>query len=364
MNNRLKNLKSRLARRKLDAMLVSQPDNRRYLSGFTACDHDIQESSGLLLIPRQGQPLLLTDSRFEILARQEAPDFEVTLYRKGLNTLLEKLLPALNIKRLGFESHYTLHSTARKLQQSCTKVETTIIPLTGLIEKMRLCKEAEELAIIEKSVHLNEQVFQEIFQQLRPGMTEIDIAMRLENLMRHKGAERPSFDTIVASGPNGALPHAVPGHRAIKKGEPIVIDMGLTLAGYCSDMTRTVVVGQPSNKTTEIIRIVRQAQLAGMATIRTGLTGKQVDSAARKIIQKAGYGHAFGHGLGHGVGLAVHEPPSLSPRYTRKLQEGMVVTVEPGIYLEGWGGVRLENMVVVEKNGCRLLNQDSTGLDI
>ncbi|MBU0682268.1 MAG: Xaa-Pro peptidase family protein [Proteobacteria bacterium] len=357
-------LKTRLHRRDLDAVLISQPHNRRFLSGFTPLDHGIEESAGLLLIPSKGRPFLLTDSRFELAARHEAPDFEVILYRKGLLPLLKKLFTRLSIKRCGFESHYTLHSSAEKLLSLGAKLDVELVPLSGIVEKMRLCKDKEALTKIEQAVLLNEEVFQEVYGQMRPGMTEIEVALQIETTMRLRGAERPSFDTIVAAGPNGALPHAVPTSRALKEGEPIVIDMGLILAGFCSDMTRTVVLGPPDSQTAKIIRLVRKAQLAGMAAIKAGVTGKQVDSKARAVIKEAGYGDKFGHGLGHGVGLAVHEAPGLSPRYTKKLQVGMVVTVEPGIYIEGWGGVRLENMVVVEQGGCRLLNRDTTFLDI
>lgn len=357
-------LKQRLGRRQLDGFLISQPENRRFISGFAALDHSIQESAGVLFIPRRGQPILLTDSRFELDARQETTGFSVQLYTKGMLPLLRTLLEQYQVKRLGFESHYTLHSTSTDLFEMCRKIKVEPVATIGLVEHMRRCKSPDELHKIQAAVTLNEAVFQEVYRSMKPGMTEIEIAIHIETLMRQKGAERPSFDTIVASGPHGASPHAVPGHRHIKAGEPIVIDMGLILDGYCSDMTRTVVLGKPTPKTTEIIRIVRTAQRAGMAAIRPGVTGKQVDHAARQVIQDAGYGKHFGHGLGHGVGLAVHEAPNLSPRYTKKLQAGMVVTVEPGIYIEDWGGVRLENMVVVTKEGYRNLNHDTTGLDI
>lgn len=357
-------LKSRLARRNLDAILVSQPDNRRFLSGYTAADHGIQESAGLLFIPRRGKPILLTDSRFELDAIRQAKDFTVQLYTKGMLPLLEIFLQDHCIKRLAFESHYTLHETSERLFKMCKKTGVEPVATTDLIENMRLCKTEDAVAKLQASVLLNEQVFQEIHRQMQPGVTETDLAIQIEALMRQRGAERPSFDTIVAAGENGASPHAVPGSRKLKEGEPIVIDMGLVLDGYCSDMTRTVVLGRPTEKTTQIIRIVRRAQLAGINAVRAGKTGKQVDQAAREIIKKAGYGTCFSHGLGHGVGLAVHEQPSLSPRYTKKLRAGMVVTVEPGIYIKGWGGVRLENMVVVTKDGCVNLNQDTTCLDL
>ncbi|MEN8140036.1 MAG: aminopeptidase P family protein [Thermodesulfobacteriota bacterium] len=364
MTSRLQTLRRRLARRRLDAILISQPENRRFLSNFSAPDHGIQESSGLLLIPRRGEPMLLTDSRYQIQAEQEAEGFQVILYPKGVVALLSDLLPRLGIKRLAFESHYTLHSFGLKLAEMGQKKKCELVPITDLIESMRICKEEEEVAALEESVLLNERVFQEILPQMQPGMSEIEVAMLLENRMRQLGAEGPSFATIVASGENGALPHAVPGQRRLREGEPIVIDMGLIAAGYCSDMTRTVVLGQPAPKTREIIRIVRQAQLAALAGLKPGRTGRQVDQLAREIIADAGYGSAFGHGLGHGVGLAVHEAPSLSPRYNKVLRAGMVVTVEPGIYLEGWGGVRLESMVLVTEDGCRLLNRDTSFLDL
>ncbi len=360
----LSRLQRLLARRRFDALLVSQPENRRYLSGYSATDSSIAESSGVLLIPRRGTPLLLTDSRFELHAREEAVGFEVLLYAKGLLVLLEGLLPRLGVKRLAFEGHWTLYATARKLIDMTAKQGIEAQPLSGLVEELRLCKGREELAGIEKSVLLNETVFQDIVATLREGETEREVALRIENAMRARGAERPSFDTIVAGGPNGARPHAVPGARPLRRGEPIVIDMGLILSGYCSDMTRTVVLGTPDEKTVHLVRIVRQAQLAAIAAIRAGITGREADRAARQVIRRAGFGDNFGHGLGHGVGLAVHEAPSLNRRNGKKLRAGMVITIEPGIYLPGWGGIRLENMGVVAEGGCRILNRDTTMLDL
>jgi Xaa-Pro aminopeptidase len=364
MTSSLPAIQNSLKRRKLDGLLITQPENRRYLSGYTATDSSISETSGVLLIPVKGTPFLLTDSRFELHAKEEAEGFEVVLYPKGMLALLKNLLPKLKIKRLGFESHYMLHSSAEKMSSALGKKNVELVPLTDLVEKMRLRKQSEEIEKIQKSVLLNEEVFQEVFKGLKPGMTEVEVALQIETTMRLKGAERPSFDTIVAGGPNGALPHAVPSNRPLKKSEPVVIDMGLILDGYCSDMTRTVVLGTPDSKTKKLFRLVRKAQKAGMAAIKAGVIAKDVDRAARQVIEKAGYGDKFGHGLGHGVGIAVHEPPSLSKRSRKKLKEGMVVTVEPGVYLPGWGGIRLENMVEVRADGCRNFNRDTTFLDI
>jgi len=357
-------IKSALRRRKLDGLLVTQPENRRYLSGYSARDTSIAESSGALLIPVKGQPVLLTDSRYQLQAESEAAGFEVLLYRRNLITSLQNILPARGIRRIGFESYYVLHKTAVALAEMARKFSLEPVPVSGLIERLRVTKNAEEIARIRKAVALNEEVFQEVYAGLRPGQTERQVAITIEMTMRSKGAEGPSFETIVAGGPNSAHPHAVPADRPLREGEPIVIDMGTRLEGYCSDMTRTLVLGQPDEKTVELVRLVRKAQRAALNTIRAGVSAQEVDRSARRIIAGQGYGKQFGHGLGHGVGLAVHEPPALNKRSRRKLAAGMVVTVEPGIYLPGWGGIRLENMVVVRENGCEILNRDTTFLDI
>lgn len=366
MNNtkRIKKIQAGLRRKKIDAILITQPHNRRYLSGYTAADHDIGESSGALLIPARKAPLLLTDFRFLIQAEREVKGMQVELYPKGMHALLKELLPDLGITSLAFESHYTLHSVAEKLQTICKKLSISLRPNNGMVEKMRLIKDQKEIDKLRRSVHLNEQVFQTIYKTIYPGQTEIDIALALESTMRRKGAESPSFESIVATGARSALPHAVPGPVKIVKNKPLMIDMGLILDGYCSDMTRTFALGKPCKQYRQIHRLVRKAQLAGIKKIRAGVSAAAVDKAARDIITDAGYGKHFGHALGHGVGLAVHEEPRLSSRSRKRLKAGMVVTVEPGIYLPGWGGVRLENMVVVGEDGCEVLNQDTTWLDI
>ncbi len=357
-------IQKRLRRRKIDALLVSQPDNRFYLSNFSALDHSISESSGYLLIPRSGTPLLLTDFRYQIQAEQEAGFFDVLIYKRGLFNLLERLLKSLGIHSLAFEAHYFLFNQAEELRLICQNHHVKLIPTSNLIEKIRLIKTSHEIDLIKRSVQLNEHVFQEVYPSICSNDTEIDIALRLENAMRFHGSERPGFDTIVATGPNGAKPHAVPGRTRIIPGLPLIIDMGLILAGYCSDMTRSIVLGSPTPKTINIFRIVRKAQLAGMESIKAGAICKDVDSAARSIISDAGFSSCFGHSLGHGVGVAVHEKPRIGPRCLNKLQSGMIVTVEPGIYIPDWGGVRFENMVLVTRYGHENFNRNVTFLDI
>ncbi|MBU0946996.1 MAG: Xaa-Pro peptidase family protein [Proteobacteria bacterium] len=363
-SKRIESVQALLRRKKIDALLVSQPQNRRYLSGYTPIDHNIGESSGVLLIPARRPPLLLTDFRFQIQAENEVSDLEIMLYPKGLIALLHELLPDLAISCLAFESQYTLHSVAAQMQAMADTIGLTLLPVNGLIEEMRLIKSEDEIDKIRRSVLLNEQVFQQIYETIVLGQTEIDIALSLEASMRKLGAESPSFETIVATGRRSALPHAIPGPVAIEANQPLMIDMGLLLDGYCSDMTRTFVPGTRNSKYIEIHRLVRKAQQAATNTIRAGISGAAVDKAARSIISDAGYGDYFGHALGHGVGLAVHEEPRLSSRNRKHLRAGMIVTIEPGIYLPDWGGVRLENMAVVREDGCEILNQDTTWLDI
>lgn len=361
---RIDKIKKVLGRKKLDALLVSQPQNRLYLSGYTASDHGIAESSGHLLIPRKGTPYLFTDFRFQEQAEKEAEGFKVELYPKGLIQLLRQILPDLGLKKIGFESDYTLHSTSELFFGLNQSHSVDMSPTAGIIEKFRRIKEEDELELIRKSVHLNEKVFQKTFKSISTEDTEIDLALQIAAEMKRKGAEKESFDTIVASGSNSSLPHAVPGRNRLTRNAPLLIDMGLILNGYCSDMTRSFYIGKPDKKYVEIHRIVRKAQKAGIAAVRAGVTGKEVDAAARKIITDSGYGKYFGHSLGHGVGLEVHEEPRVSPRSRKKLRENMVITIEPGIYIPGWGGIRLENMVIVHKDGCEELNSDTTQLDL
>lgn len=362
--DRILRLQTGLRRRHIDGLLVSQPDNRRYLSGYTAPDHGIQESSGLLLIPAKGRPYLLTDARFTLQAEAEAQLFLVELYSRGLLPLLERLINRLGLQSLAFESDYLLHSTFQRLAGMANKRGLTLVPQLGLIEAMREVKSADELELLRASTRLNETVFQSVYATIEPGMTEREIALALELTMREMGAEGPSFPTIVAFGTNAARPHAVPTDRELQAGDLVLIDMGLIHRGYCSDMTRTFVAGRPDRTYIDRHRVVRAAMQAGIGAIRAGVTGAEVDRVARQVIADAGYGDHFGHSLGHGVGLAVHEAPRLSRTNRKKLRAGMVVTVEPGIYLPEWGGIRLENMVVVGEHGPEVLNRDTTGLDL
>jgi Xaa-Pro aminopeptidase len=361
---RVAQLQERLKRKRVSAFLVTDPANRRYLSGYSAVDHSIRESSGVLLVPARGTPYLLTDSRFSLQAEEEGAGFAVRLYNRGLAASLKQLLPELGVRRLGFEGGYILYTTYKRLEKTCRELGVSLTPLDGTVEKQRMVKTGEEIEKIRAAVLLNEQVFRKIHAAIRPGMTEREVALALEREMMLSGAESPSFETIVAFGENAAKPHAVPTGRELQEGDAVLVDMGLVLDGYCSDMSRTFVAGRPNRTFTDRLRIVRRAQQEAVHLIREGVTCREVDGAARRVIREAGYGKFFGHALGHGVGLDVHEEPRLSSRSRRKLRQGMIVTVEPGIYLPGWGGIRQEDMVVVRKNGCEVLNTDTTFLDL
>lgn len=351
---RVRRIRAVLRGRGLDAWLVTSPHNRRYLSGFTADDADMSESAGALLILAH-EAILLTDGRYTTQADMETLGWRIIEYKKGLARALKGLAGECTMRRVGYEPGFLTCRRFDAIKKALD--ETEFLSLAGRIEGMRACKTASELGVMRRAVSAAETVFDEVWEAIRPGMTERQVAWRIiEGLWNHAGG--PSFPPIVASGPNSALPHAVPTDRVVREGEPIIIDMGARLAGYCSDMTRTVFLGEPRPVFKGLYRAVRSAQLAAQARLRAGLTGREIDSVARAVIAEAGYGPQFVHSLGHGVGLAVHEAPSLSPRYLKKLQSGMVVTVEPGIYLPGEGGVRLENMAVIEDHGITVLNQD------
>ena len=342
-----------------DTLWIMQPENRRYLSGFKAGDTQLTESSGSLLITKTAS-LLVTDSRYTTEAESESVDFEVITLKKGLADGLPDLLKRLGTRRLGFEeSHLTWglhHELAGKLRKLSPPVR--LVPLKGLVEEQREVKDKDEVRAMEASSNLMSDILAHVIGKLKPGATERQIAWQIEGLAREGGADSLAFPSIVASGPNSALPHAMPTERKIRAGEPITFDVGARLDGYCCDMTRTIFIDGPAAKMKEIYKTVRKAQLAGLAEIHPGVESTRPDSTAREIIRLAGFGDYFGHSLGHGVGLATHERPRLGPEKPVKLKQGMVVTVEPGIYIPRIGGVRLEEMVIIEKNGARVLTRD------
>jgi Xaa-Pro aminopeptidase len=340
----------------IDTLWIVQPENRRYLSGFKAQDGGLTESSGSLLITSSAA-LLITDSRYTTQAEQEVVGFEVVTQKGGLVEALSNALKQVRTKRLGFEGGYVIwelyKQVTERLPQQSPSIE--LVPLSGVIEEMREVKEPGEVEILRGSAKLMGDVLARVIRELEPGQTERDVAWRIETLIREQGADEASFPPIVASGPNSALPHATPTERALRETEPIILDVGARLEGYCSDMTRTVFLGEPSHEFKEIYTTVREAQISALKSVKPGMETTEADSIARDHIVKAGYGAYFGHSLGHGIGLAPHETPALGPLKPKALREGMVFTIEPGIYIPGKGGVRLEEMVILEKDGAELI---------
>lgn len=328
----------------LEAILFLSLENIRYLCGFTG-------SEGVLLVTKQGR-FFLSDFRYEAQAQKELRGAIFKRYRQKIDGLA-KLLKNLRIKRLGFEARAMNYEDFRHLQEKLPRLN--LRPLAKEISQLRALKSAEEIAKIRRAVKIATESFKSTLPKLKSGSKEKSIATMLEMQIMRRGGQKTAFPTIVASGPRAALPHGVASEKALKKGEMVVIDFGACWDGYHSDETVTVILGQPTRRLKKIYDLVRRAQEKAIKMIRPGASLKKIDQAAREIISRAGYGKFFGHGTGHGLGLAVHEEPRISPRATGVAEEGMVFTVEPGIYIPEWGGVRLEDLVLVTSKGCEKL---------
>ncbi|MDR2947468.1 MAG: Xaa-Pro peptidase family protein [Candidatus Adiutrix sp.] len=352
---RLSTLRGLMNEHQAEAVLVSSPANRRYYSGFKAQDGLIDESSGLLLVTRREQ-FLLTDSRYTEAALAEAPLFTVKTCRRGPGAELAGLGALKKVKTIAFEPEYLSVASLDRLCEALP--EHDFEPLPFSLDGPRAAKSPEEIKLVVKALAITEAAVGALWQNMVPGQTEAEAALFLDTEFRRLGADGPSFETIVASGPNAALPHAVPGPKKIKAGDTVVIDCGARYQGYCADITRTKIMGPPKKWQAEIYAVVKEAQRLAIAAIAPGVPANAVDKIARDYIASRGFGEFFGHGLGHGVGLFIHEAPSLSPRNVGPLQPGEIITVEPGVYLPGKGGVRLEQLVLVTEKGRRVLNHN------
>ncbi len=350
LKSRLQKLRQGLVEREIDAIFISQPENRYYLSGFDG-------SGGFLLITPQ-DTVLATDFRYLEQAKRQAPDFEVFPITGDVGDWFPRLVAELNLRKLGFEAGHITFAMYRQLSDILNKVKSPLklIPIDGLVESLRAIKEAEEIEFITKAVEMTDAAFAYIEDKLHTGMSEQEVAWEIEKFMREKGSQTIPFDIIVASGANSVLPHAKPSQRKISSGEPVVIDIGARIGGYSSDLSRTICLGL-NNIFNKVYDVVLGAQLAAVVMIKEGMSGDEADSLARTVIEEAGYGEAFGHGLGHGIGLAPHEQPRLGPKSTELLTSGMVFTIEPGIYLTDWGGVRIEDLVIMEGGKARVLSK-------
>ena len=347
IHSRLSRLRAALPDAGADALMVSQPENRVYLSGFTG-------SAGVLLVSAD-RKLIATDFRYFEQVGQECPDFELVPIEGDLSRVLPDLIARGASRRVAFESDYVAYATAQAWMDAVPDVQW--LPTKGIVAGLRAIKDEYEIATLRQAIALADDALAFGLASAKPGMTENELAWLIESHLRTHGAQGVAFDMTVACGPNGARPHAHAGETVLEAGQPIVIDMGARVHGYRSDLTRTIVLGQPKAPDLfwEIFNTVSRAQLAAEAALKPGMTAPEADRVARDLISAAGYGANFGHGLGHGVGLEIHEQPFLSRFSSAIIQPGMMITVEPGIYLPGWGGVRMEDIVMITEDGAEVL---------
>jgi Xaa-Pro aminopeptidase len=347
---RLESAGKELSERGLAYLVVSNISNVRYLSGFSG-------STAWLLVGRE-KTVLITDFRYKEQAEGEVyRGIEIKIDTREPLGVICDMAPGLKGK-VGFEAGSLTYAAYEKLRSSAGG----LTPVEGLIEELRKTKDSNEIASISKAAEIADAVFGEIIGEIRPGLSEVDVAARIDFLLRKRSSEVPAFKTIVASGAHASLPHATPTARIIRQGDLVKMDYGAIWDGYCSDITRTVVIGKASDKVKEVYDIVLEAQERAIVGIRAGVACRDVDKIARDYITANGYGENFGHGLGHGVGLEVHEGPRLSQKSEETLKAGNVVTVEPGIYIPGWGGIRIEDMVQAREDGCEVLTSADKSL--
>ena len=332
----------------LDAMLLTSEANCYYATGFMG--------EGIALVTRRGS-WYFTDSRYTEAADKAIGNAAVireVSREKPFSVLINEALAEAGAEKAGFEEQ---RMTVAEHAVYSEKLHCTLTPASSLMTELRGSKDEEELSCMTAAQRIAEGALEQILKEIRPGMTEKEIAARLNYLMVSAGAEKTSFDTIVASGPNGSMPHAVPGMRKVREGDFITMDFGCVYKGYCSDMTRTVALGRPSDEMRNIYDIVLQAQLAGIAAAKAGVTGAVIDGAARKVIQDAGYGACFGHSFGHSLGIDIHEAPNAAPGNDKPMPDGAVVSAEPGIYLPGKFGVRIEDVMILRPDGAQVITK-------
>ncbi len=347
--SRVQKLRERLAKDELDAIFISNGENRRYVSGLIS-------SAGYLLVT-QNDAVICTDFRYTEQAAQHAPGWRIDRIG-GKSDWLANLVKEFEINTLGFESDDMTVGTLERFQKALKEndADPDLKPTSGIGVDLRAYKDAGELELLQRAINIGDQAFEETAAQLEVGMTEKEAAWIFEKAVRERGAESISFDTIVAVGPNAARPHHATGDSKLVEGQTIVFDCGARYEGYCSDLTRTVVLGEADDEIKRVYDIVLTAQLAAIDMVTSGMTGEDCDAIARKIISEAGHENDFGHSLGHGLGLEVHENPGVGPNSKGKLENGMPFTIEPGIYIPSWGGVRIEDVVVLENDKARVLS--------
>jgi len=351
---RLASVQARLDEPNLDALLVFGSANRRYLSGFTTIDTTIGEYAGSVLVLRD-RAVLLVSPLYADQAKAESGIGEPVELQGRMKKLLPERLKEWGVRRLGFERDYTLYGLYEDIAKGLPD-DAEMIPVENFVEDLRLRKDAEEQEALRRVARIADEAYERAVNTMTPGILERDLARRLDEQMVELGADGPAFGTIVAAGANSARPHHEPGGKPLEPGDAVVIDMGARLDGYCSDMTRSFSVGVSNARYDELYALVLDAHNRSKAAVRRGASGKDVDAVARELFKDAGYETEFSHSLGHGLGLDVHERPSLGKESEDTLEAGMVVTIEPGLYFGGWGGIRIEDSVIVTEDGSETLN--------
>ena len=347
MINRINAVRKLLIEAALDAIVVMNPENRQYLSGFTG-------TSGILFI-NASRAVLLTDFRYQEQAVKECPAYEIVIFSGTYTEKLAELVSQSKTANLACEADFITHKQFQTMEKNLENIN--LQPVNDFVEALRLVKDDSEINSINQAVKLADDAFNNILSFIKPGISEKEVALELEFHMRRAGAEKAAFTFIVASGTRSSLPHGVASEKIIQSGDLVTMDFGAVYQGYHSDITRTLVIGTPTSRQSEIYHIVLEAQTAASAAVRAGVKACDVDKVARDIITSHGYGENFGHSTGHGLGLNIHENPRVAAKSETILQSGMVITIEPGIYIPGWGGVRIEDTVVVEDKGCKILTK-------
>ena len=352
--NHLKQIAARLPEYGLDAMLLNSEPGEYYAVGF--------HGEGNVVVTAQGC-FYFTDSRYIEAANHLITGAEIAMTGRSRNyrAMVQEVVDRCRIRKLGFEEGYLSVADYNLWKEGLT---AELVPAQKLVDALRAAKDDGEIALMTKAQEITDRAFSEILKFIQPGMTEQEIAAKLQYDMLRFGAEKMSFDPIVVSGPNGSLPHGIPSAKQVQQGEFITMDFGCKYGGYCSDMTRTVALGEPTGEMQKVYQTVLEAQLAGIAVTKAGVPGKSIDAAARKVIEEAGYGPYFGHGYGHSVGIEIHESPNANTADETPMPVGAAVSAEPGIYLPGRFGVRIEDVVVMTEDGCEILTKSPKELII
>ena len=350
---KLVKLRQALIDLKIDALLITNEFNRRYMTGFTG-------TAGVAVVTKD-DAVFITDFRYTEQAQAQIQDFRIVQHNGPIFAEVATQVALMGAKTIGFEKDSMSYATYEIYKDS---VKSEFVPVSGVIEKIRLIKTQEEINIIKAACEIADNAFTHILDYIKPGQTELDVSNELEFFMRKQGATSSSFDIIVASGMRSALPHGVATDKVIEKGDFVTLDFGALYNGYISDITRTIAVGQPSEKLVEMYNVVLESQLLALEKVGPGMTGIEADAVARDYLKSKGYGEAFGHSTGHGIGLEVHEGPGLSFRSNTVLEPNMVVTIEPGVYLPGIGGVRIEDDIIITETGNERLTHSTKELII